>query len=249
MLDKSLLQPKLGKLSKKISSRQFFIASALASSLLFTACVPLLVGSAAVGVVTVVSDRRPPAMQANDKKISVYAESKAGAAIPSGTSRVNAMTFNHRVLLTGEVASEEDKRIVEQEVREIDDVTNVVNQLIVGPVANFSTRSNDTWISTKVRTDFLATSGVPSGTILTTTSQGVVYLMGQVTAQEADAAANAAAGVAGVTRVVKVFDVASTSNRISSGAQSNTSGSSTNTSTNTGSSAASSGTQTYPLAN
>lgn len=248
MLDKSHLQPMPIKLSKKITSRQFLIASVLTSSLLFTACVPLLVGSAAVGVVTVVSDRRPAAMQANDKKISVYAESKAGAAIPSGTSRVNTMTFNHRVLLTGEVASEEDKRIVEQEVREIDDVTDVVNQLIVGPVANFSTRSNDTWISTKVRTDFLATSGVPSGTILTTTSQGVVYLMGQVTAQEADAAANAAAGIAGVTRVVKVFDVASTSDRISSGSQSSTSSTNT-TSTNSADSTSGSGTQTFPLAN
>lgn len=252
MLDKSHLQPKPTQLSKTISSRQFFIAGALASSLLFTACVPLVVGSAAVGVATVVSDRRPPAMQANDKKISMYAENKAGKAVPSGTSRVNAMTFNHRVLITGEVASEEDKQIVGQEVREIDDVTDVINQLIVGPVANFSTRSNDTWISTKVKTDFLATSGVPSGTILTTTSQGVVYLMGQVTAQEADAAANAAAGVAGVTRVVKVFDIASTSDRISSSSQRNTtSTASTSTSAtgNTDSSASTSGTQTFPLAN
>lgn len=249
MLDKSLLQPTPSKPSKKINSRQFLIASALASSLLLTACVPLLVGSAAVGVVTVVNDRRPAAMQANDKKISIYAESKAAAAVPSGTSRVNAMTFNHRVLLTGEVASEEDKQIVGQEVREIDDVTDVVNQLVVGPVANFSTRSNDTWISTKVRTDFLAASGVPSGTILTTTSQGVVYLMGQITAQESDAAANAAAGVAGVKRVVKVFDVANTSDRISSGSQSSTTTSSTSSGSSTDSAASSSGTQTFPLTN
>ncbi len=245
MLDKLLLQPTPSKLSKKIHSRQFLIASVLASSLLLTACVPLLVGSAAVGVVTVVNDRRPAAMQANDKKISIYADSKAAAALPSGTSRVNAMTFNHRVLLTGEVASEEDKQIVGQEVREIDGVTDVVNQLVVGPVANFSTRSNDTWISTKVRTDLLASSGIPSGTILTTTSQGVVYLMGQVTAQESDAAANAAAGVAGVTRVVKVFDVGDTSDRASSGSQSST----TTNSTSTDNPTSSGETKTFPLTN
>lgn len=251
MLSKSHLHPKPAQLSKKINSRQLLIAGALASSFLFTACIPLAVGGAAVGVATVVSDRRPATMQANDKKISVYAENKTGAAVPSGTSRVNVMTFNHRVLLTGEVASEEDKRIVEQEVREIDDVNDVVNQLIIGPVANFSTRSNDTWISTKVKTDFLATSGVPSGTILTTTSQGVVYLMGQVTAQESDAAANAAAGIAGVNRVVKVFDIASTTDRISSSSDSSSSNP-TSSSTITGgtdSTASSGGTQTFPLAN
>lgn len=247
----SLLDVKQAKLSKKVSARQLLIASTLASSLLLTACVPLVVGGVATGVATVVSDRRPAAMQANDKKISIYAENKASGVVPSNTSRINVMTFNHRVLLTGEVVSEEHKRLVEQEVREIDDVTDVVNQLKIGPVANFSTRSKDTWISTKIRTDFLASSGVPSGTILTTTSQGVVYLMGQLTAQEAELAANAAAEIDGVQMVVKVFDLASTSADISSSPQSTPSTPSAGTSSNSSAnSATSSGsTQTFPLTN
>ncbi|MDO5666919.1 MAG: BON domain-containing protein [Alcaligenaceae bacterium] len=246
MLSTSLSRTNKVKLSKKLNSRQLLIAGLLASSTVLSACVPLMVGGVATGVATVVSDRRPASMQANDKKISVYAEHKAAGAVPTNTSRVNATTFNHRVLLTGEVASEEHKRIVEQEVREIDDVNEVVNQLKIGPIANFSTRSNDTWISTKVKTDLLATSGAPSGTILTTTSQGIVYLMGQVTAQEADVAANAAAGVAGVLGVVKVFDIASSTARISTSpkASSTTSSSSANTSEASGG-----GTQTFPLAN
>ena len=121
----------------------------------------------------------------------------------------------------------------------------MVNQLRIGPVADFSTRSNDTWISTKVKTDLLATSGVPSGTILTTTSQGVVYLMGQVTAQEADAAANAAAGIAGVKGVVKVFDIASSTDKVSS-TPPKTNPSNANTNSNP---ATSGGTQTFPLTN
>lgn len=242
MLSTSLSHSNQVKLSKKIKSRQLLILGLLATSAALSACVPLMVGGVATGVATVISDRRPASMQANDKKISVYAEHKASGAVPTNTSRVNAMTFNHRVLLTGEVASEEDKRIVEQEVREIDDVNDVVNQLKVGPIANFSTRSNDTWISTKVKTDLLATSGVPSGTILTTTSQGIVYLMGQVTAQEADAAANAAAGVTGVLGVVKVFDIASSTAKVSTTPQASGS-----TPTNTDS--AGDGTQTFPLAN
>jgi len=249
MLSNTHLGPKSVNLSKKTKLRQLLIAGTLASSLALTACVPLVVGGAAVSVATVVSDRRPASMQANDKKISIYAENKTGAVVPSATSRVNVMTFNRRVLLTGEVASEEDKRVVEQEVREIDDVTDVVNQLIVGPVADFSTRSNDTWISTKVKTDFLATSGVPSGTILTTTSQGVVYLMGQVTAQESEAAANAAAGVSGVKKVVKVFDLASTTNKISTSAGNTSSTSAPNAGSNVNSSASTNATQTFPLAN
>jgi osmotically-inducible protein OsmY len=246
MLSTSISKTQQVKLSATSKSRQFLVIVAITTSLLLSACVPLVVGGVATGVATVVSDRRPASMQANDKKISVYAESKAAGVVPPNTSRVNAMTFNHRVLLTGELASEEHKRLVEQEVREIDDVKAVVNQIKIGPVANFSTRSNDTWISTKVKTDMLATSGVPSGTILTTTSQGTVYLMGQVTAQEADAAANAAAGVEGVKAVVKVFDIASTDARISPTDQST---SSPSTSSNNTSNTSSSGTQTFPLAN
>lgn len=228
-----------------LKSRQFLMVGMVAASTLLSACVPLMVGGLATGVATVVSDRRPPSMQANDKKISLYAEQKAGGAVPANTSRINAMTFNQRVLLTGEVASEEHKRVAEQEVREIDDVNEVVNQLRIGPVADFSTPSNDTWISTKVKTDLLATSGVPSGTILTTTSQGVVYLMGQVTAQEADAAANAAAGIAGVKGVVKVFDIASSTDKVSS-TPPKTNPSNANTNSNP---ATSGGTQTFPLTN
>jgi hypothetical protein len=75
--------------------------------------------------------------------------------------------------------------------------------------------------------------------------------MGQVTAQESDAAANAAAGIAGVKRVVKVFDISSTADKIQSSSSTGTSSASnTNTSVgSTDSSASSSGTQTFPLAN
>lgn len=245
MLPTSLSPRNQSKLSM-MKPRRLMLAGMLAATTTLSACVPLMVGGLATGVATVVSDRRPASMQVNDKKISIHAEHKASGAVPSNTSRINAMTFNQRVLLTGEVASEEHKRIVEQEVREIDDVNAVVNQIRVGPVADFSTRSNDTWISTKVKTDLLATSGVPSGTILTTTSQGVVYLMGQVTAQEADAAANAAAGVAGVQGVVKVFDIAATKDKVSSTPpKTGSAGTSTDSSNN----AASGGTQTFPLTN
>lgn len=246
MLSTSLSRTNKVNLSTKLKPRQLLIAGILASSTVLSACVPLMVGGVATGVATVVSDRRPASMQANDTKISVYAEHKAAGVVPTNTTRVNAMTFNHRVLLTGEVATEEHKRIVEQEVREIDDVNDVVNQLKVGPIANFSTRSNDTWISTKVKTDLLATSGVPSGTILTTTSQGIVYLMGQVTAQEADAAANAAAGVAGVQRVVKVFDISSNTAKVSTTPQGTSTTTSSSTSTNNTSGGS---TQTFPLSN
>lgn len=189
---------------------RLLLIGVLSASTALSGCVPLVVGGAAVaGTALVVSDRRTPALQAKDTSLSRAAEKQGGGAVPANTSRVNAMTFNQRVLLTGEVASEQDKQRVEQTVRGIDDVADVVNQLVVGPVADFETRSNDTWISTKVKAELLTASGVPSGTILVTTSQGTVYLMGLLNPQEADAAANIASQVSGVKLVVKVFDISS----------------------------------------
>jgi osmotically-inducible protein OsmY len=52
----------------------------------------------------------------------------------------------------------------------------------------------------------LANSSVPSGQIRVITENGAVFLMGLVTQADADAAADLARNVSGVTRVVKVFE-------------------------------------------
>ena len=50
---------------------------------------------------------------------------------------------------------------------------------------------------------------MPSGTIAVTTDHSVVYLMGKLTQAEGDYAANAAADVGGVAKVVKLFETIS----------------------------------------
>ena len=70
----------------------------------------------------------------------------------------------------------------------------------------FLSRTNDSWISTKVRTQMSANKDVPSGKIRVITENGTVYLMGMVSQAEGDKAALLARSVAGVSKVVKVFD-------------------------------------------
>ncbi|WP_028357321.1 BON domain-containing protein [Brackiella oedipodis] len=176
-----------------------------------TACVPLFVGGAAAAGATVATDRRSSGMQLTDKSISIRVEHEVGSAFPSNTTRVNALTFNQRVLLTGEILDEASKTKAGQIARKSKDVREVLNQLKVGPVADFGSRSNDSWIASKVRTELIATKGVPSRTIALTVSKGVVYLMGQVNATEANLAAQAASRISGVKQVVKAFDIISNS--------------------------------------
>jgi osmotically-inducible protein OsmY len=67
-------------------------------------------------------------------------------------------------------------------------------------------RTNDTWITTKVRTRMMTNRDVPSDQIKIVVENGTVYLMGLISEMEGDNAANVARNVSGVSRVVKVFE-------------------------------------------
>ena len=66
-------------------------------------------------------------------------------------------------------------------------------------------RSKDSWITTKVKTEMMATSGLHSTQVKVVTENGVVYLMGMLTPQQSELATNVARRIDGVREVVKVF--------------------------------------------
>lgn len=218
------------------------LACVLGASTLLSACVPLLVGSAATTTAVVISDRRTSGMQLTDKNIGIRTESRISEELKDSV-RINAMAYNQRVLLTGEASTLAAKERATAIARGVPDVKTVLNDVVVAPPASFSTRANDSWITSKVRTELLTTKDVPSSTIDITTSRGVVYLMGQVTPIEGDRAASAAAGVSGVNRVVKVFDLVSDTGTASQPATTSSSGGMTVPGTEVNPST----TQTYPL--
>src|SRR5689334_4544465 len=123
------------------------LAATLASSL--TACFPLVVAGTASGTLAA-ADRRTFGAQTEDKAIVVKAEVK----IPNVTGdagHVNVNAFNRKVLLTGEVRDEAMKAAVESEVKGIEGVLSVVNELEIAGPASYTSRSNDVLITTKVK--------------------------------------------------------------------------------------------------
>ncbi|KOF53782.1 MULTISPECIES: BON domain-containing protein [unclassified Achromobacter] len=210
--------------------RPLLMAALLASAgLSLSACAPLVVGGAAATTAVVVTDRRTSGVQLEDQNIAFKAESQISQKLGE-TARVNAMAYAGRLLLTGDVPSEAAKSQATAIAQGIENVKEVINQLNVGPIASFGARSNDTWLTSKVKTALLNTKYVPSGTIAVTTDHGVVYLMGKVTQTESEYAANAAAEVGGVAKVVKLFEIISREEAIrlsnTSGSQSSQSGAS-----------------------
>lgn len=193
----------------KTAARPLLLAALIGTAALtLSACAPLVVGGAAATTAVVITDRRTSGAQLEDQNIAFKAERQIGEKL-GDTARVNAMSYNGVLLLTGDVPSEAAKAQATTVAQGVQHVKSVVNQLKIGPAASFGTRSNDTWLTSKVRTTLLNTKYVPSATIAVTTDHGVVYLMGLVTEAEGNYAATAASEVGGVAKVVKLFEVIS----------------------------------------
>jgi len=181
---------------------------ALACSAVLSGCAPLVIGGAAATTAVVVTDRRTSGIQLEDQNIAFKAQSQISQQLGEA-ARIDATAYEGQVLLTGDVPDEAAKAKATAIAQKIDNVKGVYNQLRVGPAAPFSTRSNDTWLASKVRTALLNARYVPSGTINVTVDRSEVYLMGKVTQVEGDYAATTAAGVGGITKVVKLFNTIS----------------------------------------
>ena len=169
---------------------------------------PLVVGGAIAGTAVVATDRRTTGTQLDDEVI----EDKSALAIHErfkGDFHVNVTSFNGIVLLTGEVPAESAKADIGELVRKTPKVRAVQNELVVGPVTDMASRSNDSLITSKVKARFVEAAKFQINYVKVVTEHGVVYLMGVVRRDEGDAAAEIARTTDGVQRVVKVFEYVS----------------------------------------
>ncbi|KLN54979.1 BON domain-containing protein [Variovorax paradoxus] len=189
------------------------LAIALASGTVLvaglSACVPLVVGgAAAVGVGMVATDRRSSGAQLDDQGIELRAAARV-REIANDNMYVSVTSFNRQVLLTGAVGSEADRRRVEDVVQRVDNVRSVVNELTIGQSSTFQERSNDVFISGKVKASLLDAKDIFANSFKVVTERGVVYLMGIATRRETDRATEIARGISGVQKVVRVVEVVS----------------------------------------
>lgn len=120
-------------------------------------------------------------------------------------ARVRVISFNQTVLLIGQVANGDVKSSAQRIALNTADVHRVYNELAIMPPIPLSQRSLDTLISTQIRSQMLATKGLSSGSIRVVTENGVVYLLGSVSRNQAELAVSIARSVQGVVKVVKMY--------------------------------------------
>jgi osmotically-inducible protein OsmY len=179
-------------------------AVVLASSL--SACIPLVIGGAAVGGAFVATDRRTSGAQLEDEGIELRANNRIGQAL-SENAHVNVTSYNRQVLLTGEVPTAADQQKLEELVLRVENVRSVVNEVGVLGASSLAQRSSDTLVTGKVKATLVDAKDVQSNVFKVTTERGTVYLMGRVSLREANRATDLARSISGVQKVVRVFDI------------------------------------------
>ena len=181
---------------------KLIVATILSSQLI--ACVPVVVGGAAAGG-AVAADRRTSGIYVEDENIELkavkYMETTLG-----DQAHVNVTSYNRNVLLTGEVPDDAAKAKAEAFVKSIENVRNITNEIAVGPKTDISSRSNDTYLTSKIKTKFVTENQFPANYVKIVSENSAVYLLGIVTKAEGDAAAAIASNTDGVSKVVKVFE-------------------------------------------
>jgi len=122
-------------------------------------------------------------------------------------SSFDVISHNGVVLLVGQVESKTLKnRATKIASKASSKVRRIHNELEVAGRTSLISRTNDTWIATKVRTLLYTNDDVPSDQVRVIAENGAVYLMGLISQAEGDNAANLARNISGVTKVVKVFE-------------------------------------------
>lgn len=188
---------------KKFATRMSAIALLLLSTQL-TGCFPAVVGGAAAGG-AMAADRRTSGIYVEDENIELKTLKRLSQYMDKA-SHINVTSYNRIVLLTGEVPNDGQLAQAETLTREVSNVRNIHNGLTVGPASSIGDRSNDTFLTTKVKARFVSENLFPANVVKVVTEGSVVYLMGIVNEKEGEDAVEIARTTEGVTKVVKVFE-------------------------------------------
>lgn len=181
---------------------------ALLAAGLLQGCAAFVVGGAATGA-AMVHDRRTPGAVLDDQRIEVAAfDIKHSTPEITEDSSISVTSYNGRVLLTGTARSPETARRFADRVRAIQGVRQVFNEVQTGESRKFFDATEDGYITSKVK---LALFGVKlekfdPTRVKVVTAGKVVYLMGLLSPEEAEAVVETVRYVRGVERVVKLFE-------------------------------------------
>ena len=172
-----------------------------------SSCITALVAGAAIATIDIIHDRRTAGEYVDDNTIEL---SSQNILVSSKTLRAGAhvkpVSWNGILLITGEINSQSNKQEIINRLSAITGVRQLVDETTITGKTALLARTNDAWITTKVKSQLLVKTGLDANRVKVITTRGSVYLMGIVTQAEANTATASARSVKGVARVIKIFE-------------------------------------------
>ena len=152
-------------------------------------------------------DRRPAKTIIDDQTLTLKANTALARNRPIWRdSHISTLSYNNSILLVGQTKNNAYKTEVEKIVQKIGGVGSIYNQITIGCPVPLATRSNDSWITTQVKTRIMTNRNVGINRVKVITEDSVVYLMGALTQDEEVTTIRIARCVPGVKKVVTVLE-------------------------------------------
>lgn len=181
------------------------------SVILISGCVGIpiagLIGGSAIAI-DLSRDNRSVGTYLNDNVLEakISNEIRSDETLSSSQINVSPTVINGVILLTGEAPNRTHIDRILDIAKSFKNTRKVINRIELAGKSTLASRANDSWITMEVKTALFHSEKVDHLRIKVVTERAHVYLMGLVSAEEADAAAQAARSINGVARVVKVFE-------------------------------------------
>jgi osmotically-inducible protein OsmY len=166
-------------------------------------CLPVIATGAGAAVAAS-EDRRTLGTITEDQGIEFKTSNRVGEKVKD--AHLNVTAYNRVVLLTGEAPNEAVRAEIDRIARAVENVRGVHNEIVIAGNSSLTSRTNDTLITTKVKTRFVESKKINSLQIKVVTEAGTVYLLGLVKRSEGESAAEVARTTSGVRKVVKLFE-------------------------------------------
>jgi len=158
--------------------------------------------------VAVSSDERTMSEQFDDSTLSVKALDKINElGIDDENMRINLISNSGYLLVLGQVTDQQHKDQIDKKLHTLKQVKGIYNQLRISKPIGFAQQSQDSWITTKVKSQLTAHDTVNPLKIKVVTENSEVFLIGKINEKMAKDATNITRKVEGVKQVNRVFQL------------------------------------------
>lgn len=187
-------------------SKMAKIASMLMLLATLNGCAVATVAVATAGAV-MIADRRTFSKQIDDHTIEFKAHNELNKqkALAKNTN-LHVVSMNGIVLIVGQAPNTYLRDLAIKSIQDVPNIVSIYNQIRIGSNINVKTKSTDTWLTSRVKSELLANDEIDAEDFKIVTENSEVFLLGLVTEQEAYIAVEIARNIDGVSRVYKAFE-------------------------------------------